>query len=404
MTYNTIKESKILIVDDMEINLRLIEEYLRSANCGYTVIKARNGKEAYLTAQKELPDLLIMDWEMPEMTGIEAIQELLAKPETREIPVIMLTSMLSSEKLKEALDAGAVDYLRKPVDRIELLSRVKNTLKTTHYYQEILAKNKIIEEKNKQFTDSIRYAGIILDSLRTPESEFHNQFPNSFLIFLPKDIVSGDFYWFAQIPKTKKFIVIAADCTGHGVPGALLATIGNIILKDVVFDTKIYEPDEILLELHKNLRKILWQDKTNSQLFDGMEVAVCVIDQASNILQYAGAVSDLVYFQNGKLKQISGSIFEIGGMQSNKPVKFEKHSISIDVETTVYLFSDGIYDQIGGHEGKRFTKEKLFNFLVQAQQLPFDEQKKLLHDVFQKWMGTNHQTDDVLLMGFQIKP
>ena len=198
----------ILVVDDEEFNRQIILDILDQVEENYSVFTANNGKMACEAALKILPDVILMDWKMPEMTGIEAVKKLKSQKETRDIPVIMITAVTSPEKLKEAFEAGVVDYVTKPVKDIELLVRVRSVLKTNMYYKQVLGQKEKIEEQKKDITDSIRYARHIQEAILPEIEKIQNVLTESFVLFKPKDIVSGDFYWFTEktLPKGTKRI------------------------------------------------------------------------------------------------------------------------------------------------------------------------------------------------------
>ena len=261
-----------------------------------------------------------------------------------------------------------------------------------------------ISEKNQHITDSINYAQHIQAAMLPTLSNIQKSLPESFVFFKPRDVVSGDFYWFSE--KDNKIIFAAIDCTGHGVPGALMAMTGDAHLNHIVNIQGITEADLILNELHKAIRKSLKQAEGENK--DGMDLALCVIDKENEILEFAGAKNPLVFIQNGELKSIKGDKFAIGGYQSEQERKFQKHELKLSKEypTTFYMYSDGFQDQFGGENGKKFMPSKLKNTLLDIHQKPFAEQEKHLTTTFQNWTefeGESYeQVDDVLVMGFQV--
>lgn len=256
----------------------------------------------------------------------------------------------------------------------------------------------IIKEKNKDITDSINYAKKIQNAMLPPENEFLSYFLDSFILYQPKDIISGDFYWFTRAGDYRIFA--CADCTGHGVPGALMSMIGMNYLSHIVNDKDISSPDHALMELDKKVRAALKQD-TDNESKDGMDIALCAFHPEKRILHYGGANRPMILIRNGDLKEISPSKFAIGGSY-NPNKKFEYHTFHLEKNDTLYFFSDGITDQFGGPKGKKITKRKILDLLLENHRDPMALQKFKLQDFFENWKGNLEQVDDVCVMGIRI--
>lgn len=264
--------------------------------------------------------------------------------------------------------------------------------------QQLAEQANIIKEKNDDITSSINYAERIQKAILPPIEQMQEVFKEYFILFMPRDIVSGDFYWFDKIEN--KTILTAVDCTGHGVPGAFMSMIGNDLLNQIVSEREITEADRILEEVQIGIRKAL---RHESKINDGMDIALVVIDHTRRVMEYAGAKNPLIYIQNQVLHLIKGEHFSIGGKTFEMEYKFEKHSIDISSPTTFYLFSDGFQDQFGGDKGKKFMTPKFRDLLLQIHQRPTAEQQAILRQTLQDWMGTkNRQVDDVLVIGVKL--
>lgn len=277
-----------------------------------------------------------------------------------------------------------------------------------------------IQYQNKNIMQSINYAQRIQEAMMPKQDLMQTLFKESFIFFKPRDIVSGDFYWFKEVqPKRngvknaslpigkdggsdtgldKKFIVSAVDCTGHGVPGAFMSMLGYNLLNDIV-GKGVVEPNEILSQLHQGIRTSLNQDATQNR--DGMDMALCVIDPENKTMEYSGAQNPLIYIQDGRLYRIRGNKFPVGGFQVEHH-NYTKHVIKIDKPTTCYIFSDGFHDQFGGPQGRKFMTKNFRDLLYEIYQMPMEEQKNILELVINEWMGDNEQTDDILIIGFQL--
>lgn len=291
--------------------------------------------------------------------------------------------------------------------------------------EEITKQKTEIEEQNKDITDSINYASRVQGAMFPSLDKMKKIFPNSFVIYKPRDIVSGDFYWFAETPLEPRFakdpnikngtvsifkgfaegkkIVAAVDCTGHGIPAALVSMIGDSFLNQIVNFEGIKQAHLILQELDFYIRHTLNQDEGESM--DGMDMALCVIDPNNATLEYAGAKNPLVYVQNGEVKVIKGDKYGIGGFQMEKTDKiFTRHIIDIDKPTSIYLFSDGFEDQFGGPKGKKFLLKRMTEIFAAQHGNRMEDQKIILEQTLADWMEGYEQLDDILLMGIHLEP
>ena len=256
-----------------------------------------------------------------------------------------------------------------------------------------------ISLQNENIKSSINYASRIQQAMLPPIEDIKNTFESAFVLWLPRNVVSGDFYWFA---KTENKICIAAiDCTGHGVPGAFMSMIGNDMLNNIVLEKKITNPSLVLSTLHKQVSTALRQSETQNR--DGMDMALCVYDTQTKELTFAGAKSPLYYIQNGELKDIAGSKFPIAGKWGvEKERVYENHTLKIDQETTIFLCTDGYQDQFGGDKGKKLMKKTMKSLFLEIADLEDNKQKERLENYFLEWKKDEEQVDDVLVMGFKI--
>ncbi len=265
---------------------------------------------------------------------------------------------------------------------------------------EIRQQSQLIMAQNKSITDSINYAKHIQRAMLPLDEKIAGALPNHFILFRPKDIVSGDYYWFAE---TDKYIIItAADCTGHGVPGAFMSMIGSQILTEIVGEG-ITSPDLILTNQNRRIRKALKQDTTENH--DGMDMALCTINKETHLVEFAGAKNQLVVIKNGELTEYKADKQGIGGSQLyGDDFQYKKTSIEPDGNTWFYMFSDGYKDQFGGPDNSKFLIKRLRQLLLDIHDKSPEEQRKILNDTIQEWIdaGKGEQTDDIILMGFKL--
>jgi len=252
-------------------------------------------------------------------------------------------------------------------------------------------------------SESINYARRIQESVLPTENQLTELFPNSLALLLPKDVVSGDFYW--TYNQGNKVIVALADCTGHGVPGAFMSIIGSTVLNEIVKERQVFNPSRILEHMNARIKYILKQDLiSDSVQEDGMDVAVCMYDKTSQTLTYAGASQPIVLVGNDGLLKIEGDLFSIGGTFSNRAeVSFKNHVFPIKAYHSFYLYSDGFQDQFGGENNKKLMSDTFEGLLKHVSLLPFNTQKNALLKEFEKWKGNRKQIDDVLILGFSFK-
>lgn len=272
--------------------------------------------------------------------------------------------------------------------------------------KELLAEQNIeIEEQNNslskvlnQLRASVTYARRIQDAILLPEYLLSEYLEKFFIFHKPKDIVSGDFYWFREI--YGKTIIVIADCTGHGVPGAFMTAISNTLLNQIVEINKLTSPSSILKELQSRLTYTLHQKLYGDKISDGMDISICTIDNETDTLLYSGAKRPLYVFRGGDLTVYKGEPFSIGNTVTNN-VAFKDIEISINHKDRFYMFSDGYADQFGG-KFKRKMKIKTFKeYLSKIQSVPINEHKKLLGNYLAKWQQHNDQVDDILIFGFE---
>lgn len=275
------------------------------------------------------------------------------------------------------------------------------------YIEELYEKNKkleiayrIIEQKNKDILDSITYALRIQQAILPDDITISRLLDKHFLLYLPKDIVSGDFYWMSRVKDS--IIIVSGDCTGHGVPGAFMSFIGCMLLNNIVNEQLFTSPSYILHLLHKEIRSFFSQYKNEMELNDGMELAICSINFQTKELKFAGANRPLIITYNNELTQIKGDSFGVGGIARFENRVFTNHTLELKSGSCIYLYTDGFTDQFGGDSGKKFTTKKLQELLLSISNNSIAEKKTIVENTFKNWKGKEDQVDDVLLLGIDI--
>ncbi len=297
----------------------------------------------------------------------------------------------------------------------------RNFLQTENLYRTLEVKvsertqvledqKKVIQKKNDNIKSSINYASRIQQAILGDTKSITSNFKDSFILLQPKDIVSGDFYWYTEIKrtgvnslgedhKTLFFKVLAvADCTGHGIPGAFMTVLGSTLLDEIINENRITSPSKTLDLLDKKLLMKLQKQGVN----DGMDIGLIIIDDENKKISFAGAHNPLFYIRNNELTEIKGASFPIGSSQYKTKKKFENHVINYQDGDMFYLFSDGYQDQQGWENGRKYYKKYFRELLLKIHQLPCDKQREELIKEFETWKGNMVQTDDILVVGMRF--
>ena len=283
--------------------------------------------------------------------------------------------------------------LRKQKERLEQIVKERTA--------EVEKQKVDLEEAYTGIQDSIQYSQRIQNAILPTLDEIRRIVPDSFVLFFPRDIVSGDFYWFAE--KNGLKYIACVDCTGHGVPGALMSMIGNTLLNQIVIEKNISAADQILNLLHVGVRHALKQD-AGGDTRDGMDLSLIVIDESKSQLMYAGANRNLWIVRKGELLETKADKFPIAGSQQEEERKFTSHIVSIEKGDVIYLTTDGYADQFGGPKGKKYMVRQLTRLLIEIASKPMNDQRFRLEQEFFEWKDNHEQVDDVLVIGIRFNP
>ncbi len=255
-------------------------------------------------------------------------------------------------------------------------------------------------QSEKDVADSIRYASYIQNALLPAPADFGKMFPDSFILYRPRDIVSGDFYWTCRIKD--RIAVTAADCTGHGVPGAFMSIMGINFLNQVV-SHGIPHSNKLLNTLREHVMKALHQNGSLEEQKDGIDLALCIIDLEKKQIEFSGANNPLIYFHRNELIVIKGDRMPIG-VSPVEEQSFNRHVLPFSQIDSFYIFSDGYPDQFGGYFYKKIKFRGFKRILRDADKLTFSEQKDYLDSELLKWKGKYEQIDDILVIGIGLDP
>ena len=282
---------------------------------------------------------------------------------------------------------------------------VERTEQVVKQSEEIKTKNSQLEILYKHVTDSIRYAKRLQQAIIPTDSAVRQILPQSFVLFKPKDIVSGDFYWINQIEK--KSYVAAIDCTGHGVPGAFMSLVGYTILREITLNAEKYMPPSVIMDrmsrlVVNTLNPRSDSNETTYQTKDGMDMSLCCVDYDKMELEYSGAFNPLYLIREGTIIQYKANKFPIGVRGTDQTQNFTNNIIPIQKGDTFYIFSDGYADQFGGPNGKKYMTGNFRNLLLEASKIPIEQQRDFLNNTIEQWRGDIEQVDDILIIGVKI--
>lgn len=264
--------------------------------------------------------------------------------------------------------------------------------------------NKLLKSQQDRLNESLFYASKIQETILVSEKQLLQVLPESFIFYQPRDIVSGDFYWMHAINK-EEYLLVVADCTGHGVPGAFMSMLGYALLNQTVLEKGIISPAAILSDVHKGILHLLKQETQESQIQDGMDMAVCKIDISSNQVVFAGAMQPLYLVRGEKIEFISGDSRSLGGKLGNKALvewQFTEKTFQLQNTDCCYLITDGFMDQFGEELNEKFNLKRMKELLKRLNQVPMKIQKQSMESEFDYWKGNAQQTDDVLMIGFRL--
>jgi CheY-like chemotaxis protein len=440
--------NKILITDDEPDLELIISQKFRSRikNGDLKFEFAENGAVALEKLQSDPGfDLVFTDINMPVMDGLTLLGKI--KEHDIQAKAVVISAYGDVKNIRMAMNKGAFDFIIKPIDlddldvtlskalseieilkqgieakkrlEVALIEKANAQAEALKILQEkeklILEQNEMLEQqvmertleihqqkevielKNREILDSIHYAKRLQEAMLPHRDLITAMFPSSYLLYYPKDIVAGDFYWLGNGEKT---ILAVADCTGHGVSGALMSMLGMSLLNQLVNGKNISDPGRLLDQLHLAVVEALNQTANDSN--EGMDIAICSLDPSGKLLHYAGANRPLWQIRNGELIVHPADKTPIGGVQISTRNPYVTHRVEIQKGDRFYLSTDGYADQFGGDAGRKLMTKTMKNMIMQSSSKSIAEQGKEIEDFFNNWKGQYEQVDDVLVMALEF--
>ncbi|MEX1003080.1 MAG: response regulator [Crocinitomicaceae bacterium] len=389
----------ILIVDDSTETLCSMEFVLN--NFDYSVHTAQSGQEALELIEKNNYHLIFLDVRLPDIDGFAVAESIRSKIAAEEIAVIFMTFQAENREaiIKKGLQYGATDFMFKPLD-IDILQlrtkiqyqRVRQIQQLKDSHHKLMELSGHLKNKSKRLSDSINYAKLIQQKILPTPVEIESRIKDCFVFYQPKHAIGGDFFMVEKM--NSRQITICADCTGHGVPGALLSMLGHTIINDLLHSNRIFDPGNILTELNQKLLAVFQED--DAVKGHGMDLSVVVYRLDTHELTYASAKRPILIQQDNEVHQLKGDPYSIGDPEyANK--SFQTMSFELKKAAWIYQYSDGITDQFGGSENKKYGSRKFRDFITHLEGSPLEKKEKITKEL-KSWVGSCDQTDDQTLL------
>ncbi|MFL5765825.1 MAG: tetratricopeptide repeat protein [Bacteroidia bacterium] len=410
-------EAEELLMKKLNIS-REIEHKKGETECYQSLAKVMYGKSDYKKAYEYQSEYLKLNQELLNETSTEQLAEMQTRFETeKKEKELQLQTVEIANKDSEVALRTKIMYAFIGISAIFLMmaffsmrqhrQKKRAVLMLQGQNKEMMVMNQqisfqkeIIEEKNKDITDSIHYAKHIQEAILPPDDMVYEYLKESFILYKPKDIVSGDIYWLHK--QQDKIYFAAVDCTGHGVPGALMSVVAYSGLNSLMSEERIRRPADVLNNLSDNIKETFKHQYLQEQINDGMDIALCALDRKNMTLSFSGAKSPLCVVRGEELIEIKGDKHAIEGRTADFVTAYTHNEMKVQPGDCIYVFSDGYNDQFGGTKGKKFKYSQLKQLLISIASKPMHLQKAILSQTLEEWKGNLQQVDDILLIGVRV--
>jgi serine phosphatase RsbU (regulator of sigma subunit)/Tfp pilus assembly protein PilF len=384
---------------------RILLDYYDTYARYHVLVKDYKSAYSFVRKLKKLNDSIFSSDLTSQLAKME--KELTSAEKQKEIEILKKNQTIRESELKrQKLITGGLSVFAIVIVVLSFFiyksfrEKKKANVLLERKNSEIASQNEIIEEKNKDIIDSIKYAERLQKTILTPVKVINEIAPNSFVFFKPKDIVSGDFYWIERVTSGTLFAVI--DCTGHGVPGAMMSIVGNNLLNKIVKEKGITQPGKILNEMLSELFLALRQDSDEVKANDGMDLTLCHYDPKTHLLTYAGAFNPVLIARKGEILELKTDKFSIGKHSYEHKFVYKEETFQLEKNDMVYLSTDGYPDQFGGAKGKKMMRKNFNEVLKNIAHLDKDQQAKKIEEHFYNWKGAYEQLDDITVFGSRV--
>lgn len=384
------EKPKILLIEDNPDNLEQVSTILIKA--GIQLEIAVNGLNAMTKLVSNNYDLVILDLINSSINGKDFFSMIEASSSDEVLPVIFIITPGSRKDFMSGMDVGGYDFVSTPITEEELLIRINSLLELKNARHQI--------RKSESYKSSLKYAYQIQASLLPSSQLLDDQFASHFLLSLPLDIVSGDFFWIKRIGK--QLFVAVADATGHGVPGAFLSVLGISLLNEITPESTLEKPGDILNKLRDKMKNSLRSKQFKAEQYNGLDMAICKIDTETKAMTFAGANNSVYISQDGEFIELKGDKQPIGSHVSEKP--FKNQGLQLRSGDKIYLSSDGFSDQLGGGKyPKKYQSRNFRTLLGNIADKQLSNQKDILLEKHIEWKGFQDQLDDILVLGLELQ-
>ncbi len=387
---------KILIVDDNPKNLQVLGKLLQAES--FDIEFAINGSAALDWLVIKEFDLILLDINMPGMDGFTVCEQIRSKPEYADMPVIFLTAQVDRESILKGFETGAQDYILKPFDSRELLARVKTQLEIKRSHDHIRRYLEDIERKNKLIRESIDYASAIQNAFQHAAQLGSSQFRETFSLLLPKDVLSGDFFFYNQ--SGSMITAGVFDGTGHGIPGAFMSILGITYLNEIYEREGYVSPEKVLEKVRNKIITAFNQKGDILEISNGMDGALISIDMKTRKAYFSGAFNSVYLLRNGSITELKGDRMPLA--YHSQISNFTLKITDVFENDILYLFTDGFPDQFGGPENKKYGRTRFREDILKVHTFSLEAQKQYFLENFLEWKGSRDQTDDITVIALKL--
>ena len=387
----------VLVVDDNYANLEVLGKQLQENNL--EVEFATDGETALKWIESQQFDLVLLDVNMPGLSGFDVCKMVKANPTHADLPIIFITANNDIDSIVKAFDIGAIDFIAKPFINKEVITRVKTQIQIKKNKDAIDRYIDEIEQKNLLIDQSIRYAERIQSVVISNHAKLESYFSDYFVSINPLKVLCGDFFWTHSYDE--KIMVGVFDCTGHGIPGALMTILAHSMLQAIAFQNNSgISPDQILNQLRTNISEALYSHVDKRALSDGADGAIISFDLKKSIATFSGAYSRAYMIRENQVTEFKGDNMPIAMHRRMDP--FNIIEIEIKKDDVFYLMTDGLIDQFGGELNQKLGRKRVTELFLKIHKMPMAEQEKIITKTFSDWKGDQDQIDDVTIVGLRI--